>query len=947
MASGRLSTILQHLHCLGSAAQAGELTDAELLERFAAKQEQGAFAALLKRHGPMVLSVCRRVLGNAHDAEDAFQATFLVLVRKAGSIRRREALGGWLHEVALRVAMRARASATSRRRHEQRVPEMPRKDFLATVVWRDLQPVLDEEVQGLPESCREAFVLCYLEGKTYEEAAQQLHCRAGTISRRLARARELLRARLSRRGLVLPAGVLAAALSNKTAPAAVPAPLIASTVKAALACAAGTAAVAGVISAHVAALAEGGLKAMATTKAKLALVLLLAGGLALAGAAALAHPAGPADLPAPAADPQPAQQPADPAQVESVISGQVADADGKPVAGAHVAVLARHKTGARARFESTPPQALAEGKTDAGGKFRLAVRGFSSERYWGAFLLTRAEGHGQGYDLVPLEQRAAEVKVRLPRERVLHGRLVDLQGLPAAGVKVELTTLEGKLPAGNTMYLNFEGAPAGARYWPAAVVSDAQGRFTLRGLPADWHATVFAHGEGFARQSLKVEVAADARQGTTLALAPARVLEGAVTYRDTGKPVAGARLRIYTQPERYAYQGLHQMETRADAKGQYRVVTHEGNFLTVIAYPPAGEPYLLVNREVTWPNASVIRHEVNLALRRGVLVKGTVTEAASGKPVPGATVEFNPRYSNNPFYTREIEPMFSDARPVLRVGADGKFQLAALPGPGHLLINGPTPDYVHKEILTRDLRGPDVRPNRRHYPDGLVALNLKPEDPPQQVQVRLQRGVTLQGRVVGPDGKPVPSGVLFCRTYVPAGYSLNPVASLGVKDGRFRLPGWDPARAEPVYFLSPELGVGGIARLDPKRAADKDLTVKLQKCGAAKARFVDEEGKPLTDLQISVEIPISSGASFFDRDALVKAEVTADAAWLGNLDHKQHNRLRTDAEGRLVLPGLLPGARHRLIVTRPNGPGMFRLPVEVTAESGKTLDLKDITVNLK
>src|SRR5439155_9940271 len=251
MARGQLSTVLRHLRQLGGAAPADDTTDAQLLERFAARQEEAAFAALVKRHGPMVLSVCRRVLGNAHDAEDAFQATFLILVRKAGSIRRREALAGWLHEVALRVAMRARASAQRRRRHEQRVPDMPRKDFLATVVWRDLQPVLDDEVQGLPEICREAFVLCYLEGKTYEEAARQLNCRPGTISRRLGRARELLRLRLNRRGLGLPAGVLAAALSQQTAPAAVPAALIASTVNTALRSAAGA------IPARVAALAEG------------------------------------------------------------------------------------------------------------------------------------------------------------------------------------------------------------------------------------------------------------------------------------------------------------------------------------------------------------------------------------------------------------------------------------------------------------------------------------------------------------------------------------------------------------------------------------------------------------------------------------------------------------------------------------------------------------------
>src|SRR5215470_2065575 len=141
MASTQLSTVVRHLHQLAGNAQAGDVTHAELLGRFAARRDEAAVAALVRRHGPMVLATCRRVLGNAHDAEDAFQAVFLVLVRKAGSIKRRAALAGWLYEVALRVALRARESANRRRRHEQRVPDMPRKDFLTTVVWRDLRPV--------------------------------------------------------------------------------------------------------------------------------------------------------------------------------------------------------------------------------------------------------------------------------------------------------------------------------------------------------------------------------------------------------------------------------------------------------------------------------------------------------------------------------------------------------------------------------------------------------------------------------------------------------------------------------------------------------------------------------------------------------------------------------------------------------------------------------------
>src|SRR5207253_4232819 len=136
------------------------------------------------------------LLGNEHDVEDAFQATFLTLARKAGSISNRASLGGWLHAVARRTAIRARAQATLRRRHEQAVREARQEDFITAVAWRDLQPLLDEEVGRLPEIYRIPFLLCYLEGQTYRAAAVHLSCPVATVSRRLAQARELLRQRL-------------------------------------------------------------------------------------------------------------------------------------------------------------------------------------------------------------------------------------------------------------------------------------------------------------------------------------------------------------------------------------------------------------------------------------------------------------------------------------------------------------------------------------------------------------------------------------------------------------------------------------------------------------------------------------------------------------------------------------------------------------------------------
>jgi RNA polymerase sigma factor (sigma-70 family) len=299
MPSGSPSPLLRFIRRIAAPCAAGEPTDGQLLDRFAGRRDEAAFAALLQRHGPMVLGVCQSVLGNAHDAEDAFQATFLVLVRKAGSIGKPDAVGSWLHGVAYRLAVKARAEAARRRAHERRKPTMPVAEPLAELIGRDLRPVLHEEVSRLPDKYRAPFVLCYLEGKTNEEAARLLGWPKGTVLSSLARARARLRARLTRRGVALSAGAFAAVLAQGTAPAAVPAALAESTLKAALLFAAGPAAVGGGISASVLASAQGMLRAMFLARAMTAAAGLLAVSLAGAGAVALAGRTWHADSPGP------------------------------------------------------------------------------------------------------------------------------------------------------------------------------------------------------------------------------------------------------------------------------------------------------------------------------------------------------------------------------------------------------------------------------------------------------------------------------------------------------------------------------------------------------------------------------------------------------------------------------------------------------------------------
>jgi RNA polymerase sigma factor (sigma-70 family) len=293
MATGLLSGALDQLRKTALARDGAGLTDAQLLECFLTRRDAAAFEALVRRHGPTVLGVCRRVLRNLHDAEDAFQATFLVLVRKATCIRHRESVGSWLYGTAYRAALEAKA--VRRRSRETQVSAMPEPEVTSErVVWADMRPVLDQELSGLGDKFQEAIVLCDVEGKTRKEAARQLGIPEGTLSGRLTTARRMLARRLARRGLTLSVGALAVALSQGAASACVPRALVISTVKAATATLVGRATAAGVISARVAALTKGVLDSMFLNSLKTTTAVIMGTfmvlGLGAFGSLSLAQP---------------------------------------------------------------------------------------------------------------------------------------------------------------------------------------------------------------------------------------------------------------------------------------------------------------------------------------------------------------------------------------------------------------------------------------------------------------------------------------------------------------------------------------------------------------------------------------------------------------------------------------------------------------------------------
>jgi RNA polymerase sigma factor (sigma-70 family) len=286
MATVQLGAVLRQLHRLADERPGNQPADEELLRAFLGRRDQAAFGLILRRHGPMVLRVCRRVLANLQDAEDVFQATFLFLAQQAGAIKKPASLASWLHGVARRMATNARRSAARRARHERHSRPAPDSDPARQAAWHELQAILDEEIEHLPETYREPLVRCCLEHHCCAEVAAQMGLQETTVRRRVSRARKILEGRLGRRGVPLTLAAAAVAIEDGRTAAAVAPALLRETAAAVTRLVAAGGLTTGVASAGVAALLEGAKQALVVAKLKTALVALV-GTLLLTGGAAL------------------------------------------------------------------------------------------------------------------------------------------------------------------------------------------------------------------------------------------------------------------------------------------------------------------------------------------------------------------------------------------------------------------------------------------------------------------------------------------------------------------------------------------------------------------------------------------------------------------------------------------------------------------------------------
>jgi RNA polymerase sigma factor (sigma-70 family) len=326
MSHAPLAAVLRQVHELAAARRPDGEIDGDLLRRFVAAQDRHAFETLVRRHGPLVLGVCRRVLRQEQDAEDAFQATFLILARKAASVCDAAAVVSWLHGVAERTARAAKRTADRRHAYETRARVAPPSDPSTEAAWREVQAALDDEIGRLPDRLRSPFLLCHLEGQSRAEAARQLGLAEGTVWNRLARARKLLRGRLARRGITPTAVPCLVGIARSAGTEPLPPGLSSSTTRAAAALAQGRA---GGVSATVDALVEGGVRTVASARSRAVLGLAITASLLAAGAAVLTLPTPTPDSVA-KEDPQ-AGPAAEKAVAAKDVAGRTTDLYGDPL----------------------------------------------------------------------------------------------------------------------------------------------------------------------------------------------------------------------------------------------------------------------------------------------------------------------------------------------------------------------------------------------------------------------------------------------------------------------------------------------------------------------------------------------------------------------------------------------------------------------------------------
>jgi protocatechuate 3,4-dioxygenase beta subunit len=838
------------------------------------------------------------------------------------------------------VAIKGQADEARRRAQERKACPTSPADPTLDMTLRDLRRVLHEELRRLPDKYRLPLVLCYLEGRSHEEAAGQLGWSKGTFRGRLDRGREHLRRRLAARGVALSALLCAAAV----APRAVAESLVDS-------------AVAGVLSTRASALAEGVIRAMTIGKLKFATVVFLAVGL-IAGAAALARQA-PAAGEQPVGSPKPEDLSPEPERAAAKLpaaeakpaaddketiafGGRVLGPDGRPVSGAKLYMTLEMGY----LHESSPWPERAT--TGADGRFAFTVPKAEFGDHWTVVAATAAD-HGAGWVQIPAGGKSDDLTLRLVADDVpVTGQIVDLEGKPIPGATVTVQQINAapgedlgpwleaaKGKKGQSLKLEQQYLGRFTIALSRKVTTDAQGRFRLTGIGRNRLVHAQLDGPTVASQRLCIltrpgkpievtEHEGNAEEGEARVVAtyygadfrhvaaPCQVVVGVVRAGDTKKPLAGVTIRSLAQRINPSYfRTVYPIvRTTTDAEGRYRLTgLPRGKGYTIAVIPGSEQPYVVTSKDVP-EGVGLDPVTVDIDLKRGVWIEGKMTDKVTGKPLQGSVEYFslysNPNLGDYPGFDGTI--LFN----TVAAKADGSYRVVGLPGPGLIGV------YYHRGSY---LRAPDREDEYGTREESLEASPyhisftsnfnaLARVDPAKGVEkvvrdVKLDPGWSFTATVLGPDGKPLAGA----RTFDLNGRYWWERERM--KSGEFT--GWfNPRYPHDVLFQHPEKGLVGVAH--PPKENGGTVTVRLEPGAAVTGRLVDADGRPRGGVELEVSFRLPEGRHWDD----------------------YCQRITTDREGRFRIEALLPGYEFRL----SDGKGEW--PLSGTLRSGQTKDLGDL-----
>jgi hypothetical protein len=546
--------------------------------------------------------------------------------------------------------------------------------------------------------------------------------------------------------------------------------------------------------------------------------------------------------------------------------------------------------------------------------------------------------------------------LELPEESVIRGRLVDIEGQAAADVEIAVRNIIEKMQGDkfSDRGVGYSGDTR-ATTWIPSVKSDAEGRFTVHGVPADCGVFLeIAGGDRFAPQDVALNTGMPEQRGerdgtyrplvknvatgeeALLALAPAQIFEGVVRFADTNEPAPHARVGIWASQANSG--SWSSVAVPADAQGHYRVGAHPGDRFRISCYAPDRTPYLArqtpYEKSIEWQAGDRVK-QVDLTLPRGVIVRGRVMEAGTNAPVAAASIQYLPERANNPNDTDDI---LTGWQAIQLSDANGNYEIVTLPGKGWIIAHGPTDKYILEEIGDRELSA--SKPGgERNYAHAFRHIEPERDQVPIELDVELRPGTTVVGTIVDEQGALLEEAIVISGlNCYPSSLTWrgSPHPILG---GRFELSGLDVEQEYGVLFLDAKRKLGARLKL---KASDEPPTVVLKPCGEATARFVDSDGEPIKNHLPLLELVLKPGAGKYDLDARKKGELAADSDSVGAIDQTNYQSgPKTDADGHIVFPALIPHALYWLSDVE-KGNSVIRK--EFSVASRQKLDLGEFVI---